>query len=182
MKVSNTRTRTMHTCNGWPQKRERKAAMEPAHDYTVLITPFWCQEWSKSFVKGGGFGSKATCSRHHNWSKGSEFNLPDPLAISMPLCILMVSISSRNRIYIRGGKRIKNSHIHKTAFRLTPQKPFIAMSKRAPSWVLAVARANEPGSLTGCKTGSTWTWWHTSVRRQAVRSLISLCRREGRPT
>ena len=115
VKMSDTRTRTC-TCNGWPQKWERKDAMEPAHDYTVLITPFWCQEWSKSFVKGGGFGSKATCSRHHNWSKGSEFNLPDPLAISMPLCILMVSISSRNRIYIRGGKRIKNSRIHKTVY------------------------------------------------------------------
>ena len=121
------RTRTTHTCNGWPQKQETKPAMEPAHDYTVLITPFRSQERSKSFVKGGGFGSKVPSSRHITIgiAKGNEFNLPDSLAISSLVCILMAPISSRNRIYVEESKQIKSSSIHKTVFGLTPQKPFI---------------------------------------------------------
>ena len=34
---------------------------------------------SKSFVKDGGFGSKAPSGRHHNQSKGSLFTPLDPL-------------------------------------------------------------------------------------------------------
>ena len=57
---------------------------------------------------------------YHSRSKGSKFNLPDPLAISSPICILMAPISSRNRIYVGENKQIKSSNIHKTAFIPTP--------------------------------------------------------------
>ena len=63
---------------------------------------------------------------------------------------------------------------------LPPQKPLAAMSSLAPSVVIA-DRPDSTSLDTSCRSGSTWTSWHTSVSRFAVMSLISLCRMEGNP-
>jgi len=44
-----------------------------------------------------------------------------------------------------------------------------------------VAREKSSGLLTGCNSGSTHTWEQTSVSKVAVRSLTSVCRKEGKP-
>ena len=54
-----------------------------------------------------------------------------------------------------------------------PQKPFATMSRRAPSWVFAVA-------LVSCSLESA-TPEQISVGRWAVKSLISLCLIERYP-
>ena len=62
---------------------------------------------------------------------------------------------------------------------LPPQKPFTAMSSRAPSWVLVEFKLKVSVDK-GCRSGSVLTSWHTSVSKLAVRSLIS-CHRIGKP-
>ena len=47
IKVTYRGASTTDTHNGRSQKREREAAMKPAHHYTVIITPFGSQERSK---------------------------------------------------------------------------------------------------------------------------------------
>ena len=60
------------------------------------------------------------------------------------------------------------------------QSLFAAISSLAPSCVLA--DAPERGSpVMGCRCGSMQTSLHTSDRRLAVRSLISLCLIDGKP-
>ena len=56
----------------------------------------------------------------------------------------------------------------------------MAMSKRAPSWVLAVFCWNL-SSLRSCRWGSTSTSWHTSDNNSTVISLTSLWHIEGNP-
>ncbi len=63
---------------------------------------------------------------------------------------------------------------------LPSQKPFAAISKRAPSWVLEEAPLR-CSPVIGCRSGSTHTSLHTFVRRFAVKSLISLCLIDGKP-
>ena len=60
------------------------------------------------------------------------------------------------------------------------QKLLAAISSRAPFWVLAEASLSI-SSVTGWSSGSIFTLWHTSVRRVAVMSLISLCLMDGNP-
>ena len=62
---------------------------------------------------------------------------------------------------------------------LPPQKPLAAMSNLAPSSVFAV-RLVIVSVVISCRSGSTLTSLHTSVNRVAVKSLISLWRREWR--
>ena len=63
---------------------------------------------------------------------------------------------------------------------LPPQTPFADTSSLAPSCVLAVAPDSCSG-VTGCRLGSMHTSLQASVRRFAVRSRISLCRKVGKP-
>ena len=64
--------------------------------------------------------------------------------------------------------------------RRPPHNPFAAISKCAPSWVLAEV-ADKCSPEIGCRCGSVQTSLHTSDSRLAVRSLISLCLIEGNP-
>ena len=69
--------------------------------------------------------------------------------------------------------KVENSDIKVCFLNRPPQKPLAAMSKRAPSFALQVALVrNSP--VIGCRSGSMQTSLQTSVRRLAVRSLISL--------
>ena len=61
-----------------------------------------------------------------------------------------------------------------------PHTPFAEMSSLAPSCELAVA-PDSWSDVVGCRLGSMHTSLHTSVRRLAVRSRISLCLMEGKP-
>ena len=64
--------------------------------------------------------------------------------------------------------------------KVPPQTPFAAISSRAPACELAVAPISS-SSVTGWSSGSVHTSLHTSVRRVAVRSCISLCLIDGKP-
>ena len=64
--------------------------------------------------------------------------------------------------------------------RLPPQKPLTAMSSLAPSEMLE-ERVDITSPVSSCRSGSTRTSLQTSVRRLAVKSLISLWRIEGNP-
>ena len=64
--------------------------------------------------------------------------------------------------------------------RSLPQKLSAAMSSRAPSSRLAVL-CNNCSPVTGCRLGSVPTLWHTSIRKSAVISRISLWRIDGNP-
>ena len=81
---------------------------------------------------------------------------------------------------VGGGMRIENSDIKICSFNRPPQKPLAAMSRCAPSWALEVAPMRT-SPVIGCRSGSMQTSLQTSVRRLAVRSLISLCLMDGKP-
>ena len=76
--------------------------------------------------------------------------------------------------------RIENPHVKVRLFVSSPQTPFADTSSLAPSCVLAVAPDSCSG-VTGCRLGSMHTSLQASVRRFAVRSRISLCRKVGKP-
>ena len=63
---------------------------------------------------------------------------------------------------------------------LPTQKPLAAMYNRVPSMVIVDFQENS-SIIASCKSGSTLTSLQTSLRSVAVMSLISLCRREGKP-
>ena len=72
---------------------------------------------------------------------------------------------------------IENSYIKVVRSYRPPQKLLAVMSRRGPS--CALEEAPWRTSLdTGC---SIQTSWHTSIRRLAVRSLISSCLIDGKP-
>ncbi len=62
-----------------------------------------------------------------------------------------------------------------------PQKPFAAISRRAPSVVMAEAAPEDGSPVMGCKSGLIETLWHTYDISWADTSRISLCRIEGNP-
>ena len=66
------------------------------------------------------------------------------------------------------------------SWKYPPQTPFAAMSSRAPACELAVAPISS-SSVTGWSSGSVHTSLHTSMRRVAVRSRMSLCLIDGKP-
>ena len=70
---------------------------------------------------------------------------------------------------------IKNAHCLSL-----PKKLWATMSILALSSLFAVLCLNS-SPVTGCRHGSVPTAWHTSLRRLAVMSLISLCQIEGKP-
>ena len=59
--------------------------------------------------------------------------------------------------------------------------PLALMSRRAPSSVSAV-RWLRISPDRGCNGGFVAMLWHTSVKREAVMSRISLCLMVGKPT
>ena len=63
---------------------------------------------------------------------------------------------------------------------LLPQKPSAAISNLAPSCLLADA-PDSASPVMGCRCGSMATLWQTSAMRLAVKSLVSLCRIDGKP-
>ena len=77
--------------------------------------------------------------------------------------------------FLLEGARGLNTLTSRYVFRIfPPQTPLADISKRAFSWLFAEAPLSW-SALTGCRLGSTHTSLHTSVRRDAVVSLISLC-------
>ena len=84
------------------------------------------------------------------------------------------------QLLLEGAWGLKTLTSQRVLSCLPPQKPFTAMSSRAPSWVLVEFRLKVSFDK-GCRSGSVLTSWHTSVSKLAVRSLISLCRRIGKP-
>ena len=82
---------------------------------------------------------------------------------------------------IRWSIRIENLCIHKCSFRpFSSPKPFIAISKWAPSCVL-IDKFLKSSVLIGCNSGSTPMFGQISVRILTVKSLISLCWIDGKP-
>lgn len=61
------------------------------------------------------------------------------------------------------------------------QKPFAAMSSLAPSDVLTVALAMT-SPVSGCRSGSTTTSWHTSVMSFAVKGMTLIVAGYGEPS
>ena len=94
----------------------------------------------------------------------------------------MLSVAgSRCLVLIGGGVGVEDSYIKKGLFKSPPpHTPFAKMSSLAPSCELAVA-PDSWSDVVGCRLGSMHTSLHTSVRRLAVRSRISLCLMEGKP-
>jgi len=90
-------------------------------------------------------------------------------------------VEDKEEELLEGARGLKTRTSIKHLSDLPPQNPFAAISKRAPSRVLEVAREKSSGLLTGCNSGSTHTWKQTSVSKVAVRPLTSLCRKEGKP-
>ena len=94
--------------------------------------------------------------------------------ISTVFDIFMLSVSSREQGTLIGGSiRIKNPGIHKAFLWLTTPK---AIHSNIQMSTILSMRGYSSRLPTGYSSGSTLTWWQTSVKREAVRSLISLCR------
>ena len=82
-----------------------------------------------------------------------------------------------------------NSYSPKCDVLYSPDSPFLfgggsgnkTISNLAPSWVYEEAPVNTSPSM-GRSSGSMQTSLQTSVGRLAVRSLISLCQMEGKPS
>ena len=93
----------------------------------------------------------------------------------------MLSVTSgRCLVLVRGGVRLKTRTSKNVYSNLPPHTPFAETSSLAPSCELVVA----PGSwsdIVDCRLGSMHTSLHTSVRRLALRSRISLCLMQGKP-
>ncbi len=81
--------------------------------------------------------------------------------------------SSKVGVSVGGCMWVEDSYITEC----TSPEPFMSTSSLAPSCLLEEADSPE----SGCRSGSTLTSWHTSVKRPAVMSLISLCLSMGNP-
>ena len=75
---------------------------------------------------------------------------------------------------------VEDWYIKNVFSNLPPHTQFAEMSSLASSCELAVAPDSWSG-VVGCRFSSMHTSLHTSVRRLAVRSRISLCLMEGKP-
>ena len=102
------------------------------------------------------------------------------LLLSLLPCIFSSSHSyasntaSGVELVLVGTKELKTLTSRNALSSLSPQKPCAQMSRRAPSSVLAVlclSLSPESGIRDGSKATPSW---HTSQRRQAVVSLMSL--------
>ena len=107
-------------------------------------------------------------------------HLTYPLFIRSVFLLLMLSVTNGGCLVVGGGIGVEDTHIKKCLSNLPPHTTFAETSSLAPSCELAVA----PDSwydVVGCRLCSMHTSLHTSVRRLAVRSWISLCLMEGKP-
>ena len=109
------------------------------------------------------------------------------LHFEYPLCVcaflfpLVLSVAGgRCLIPVGGGVGVEDSYIKNVFSNLPPHTPFAEMSSLAPSCELAVAPDSWSG-VVGCRFGLMHTSLHTSVRRLAMRSRISLCLMQGKP-
>ena len=84
------------------------------------------------------------------------------------------------QLLLEGAWGLKTFTSQRVLSCLPPQKPFTAMSSRAPSWILGEFELKVSVDK-GYRSGSVLTLWHTSVSKLAVRSLISLRCRIGKP-
>ena len=69
---------------------------------------------------------------------------------------------------------VEHPHIEKASCRLAPQKTCARMSNRALSWPFTVWR-ERVSPVTGCKSGSVWTPWYTSLRARLLSGRWSHC-------
>ena len=79
-----------------------------------------------------------------------------------------------------GAWGLKTLTSRKVFSNLPPHTSLVTISNLAPSCELAVAPVR-PSLVMGCRSGSVQMSCATSVRRCAVKSLISLCLMEGNP-
>ena len=113
--------------------------------------------------------------------KRRVFNFEDSLLVSPLLCLLMLAIACCGiGLSVRESAWVENPDIKEGSLISATQSPFAAMSSLAPSCVLADA-PERCSPVMGCRCGSMQTSLHTSDRRLAVRSLISLCLIDGKP-
>ena len=75
---------------------------------------------------------------------------------------------------------IENPYIKVIPLVAAPHSPFAGTCRRAPSWRFAVA-PERCSPVIGCKYGSIQKSLHTSDKRLAARSLISLLFIDGKP-
>ena len=108
------------------------------------------------------------------------FYLSNSLSILTFLVLLMLLVDCRKILCVVGGCVGVKTLMSKNASCLAFQNPLARTSARAPSSVL-VERADMISPLSGWSDGLVATLLHTSVRREAVMSLISLCRMVGKP-
>ena len=93
-------------------------------------------------------------------------------------CIFVLSVAGRELAStVLGGMRVENAHVDEGALESSSHCPLAAMSRHAPSCVIAeelapscvIAEELEGVSpVMGCRCGSTWASWHTSVSKRAV--------------
>jgi len=91
------------------------------------------------------------------------------------LSFMSAENSSQAGRSIGGCKGIKNTDVEEGVMVKVPPKPGALMFTLILSSVTA-ERYRMTSPDRGCKWGSTWTSWHTSVIKQAVKSRTSLCR------
>ena len=95
-------------------------------------------------------------------------------------CFRDVYIDSWVPINFEGARESNTLTSKKALLKELPHTPLATISRRAPSWVLVVARRNI-SDVIGWSEGSIATPWQVSERREAVKSLSSLWRIDGYP-
>ena len=164
--------------HGGAKERKANAAPQPPHDSGV-----WHREFCRK-ARGEALGmwpglmgqSRRTLRRREAWKR------PSP-RLELAGCIDDICaargggrprlLSGEPRLSVRGGwkpEHQKNAHSN-----VPPHKPRALTSSRASRSRLAL-ECRKTSPLRGCSLGSTSTSVQTSLKSEAVRSRISLCR------
>ena len=141
------------------KQRKAQTATKPTQDNRILITPLSRQKGSQTLVEGYGFMSQSPSGRQDDRSKRGMFSFTNLLAVTFN--VLMFLECRR-----QWGGAVRRSKIQTSIKHLSdrpPQNPFVAMSKRAPSWVLEVARGTPQNCVQAVvqvqhKPGSRLQW------------------------
>lgn len=179
--MSTTWASTPDTLYGWAEERKGQTAAQPGHCWRIRLIPLYGEARSQLFVECIGFVCHATSGGQDKGSEGGVFDLPYALFVGPFLKHLLFSAAHcQARLPVGGSMWIEDANVKKCSFKRPPQKPFAAVSRRAPSWVFEVA-LEKIFPDNGYSSGSMQTSLHTWVNRSAVKSLISLWRIEGKP-
>lgn len=156
------------------QKSKAQATANPVHCFSIWHTSLVTYHRCKPLIKSCCSSTHATCWWHYQWCECGMFNFVYMLFILPFLfCSCLLYTDARGPCWFDWALEL-NTLTSRNAFsNLPPQKPYTAMSKWAPSSVIA-EWCDIVSPESDCRWSSVVTPWQTSDSNEAVMSLTSL--------